>query len=101
MRLIACCFPRRVLAATNSCRAAHAKFFPASRTHSGHAAALVRLAGPARKKVAMDSFIGFAEVAGAIIAALGLALGLEWAGLYGLTSLMPARRDHPRDGHQS
>jgi hypothetical protein len=45
----------------------------------------------------MDSFIGFAEVAGAIIAALGLALGLEWVGLYGLTSLMPIRRDHPRD----
>lgn len=41
----------------------------------------------------MDSFIGFAEVAGAIIAALGLALGLEWVGLYGLTSVMPARRD--------
>jgi hypothetical protein len=45
----------------------------------------------------MNNFIGFAEVAGAIIAALGLALGLEWVGLYGLTSLMPARRDHPRD----
>jgi hypothetical protein len=46
----------------------------------------------------MDSFIGFAEVAGAIIAALGLALGLEWVGLYGLTSLMPVRRNHQRDG---
>jgi hypothetical protein len=49
----------------------------------------------------MDSFIGFAEVAGAIIAALGLALGLEWVGLYGLTSLMPVRRDHSRNGHHS
>jgi hypothetical protein len=46
----------------------------------------------------MNNFIGFAEVAGAIIAALGLALGLEWVGLYGLTSLMPVRRDHSRDG---
>ena len=45
----------------------------------------------------MDNFIGFAEVAGAIIAALGLALGLEWVGLYGLTSLMPIRRNHSRD----
>lgn len=49
----------------------------------------------------MDSFIGFAEIAGVIIAALGLALGLEWVGLYGLTSLMPVRRDHSRDSHQS
>jgi hypothetical protein len=49
----------------------------------------------------MDSFIGFVEVAGAIIAALGLALGLEWVGLYGLTSLMPVRRDRSRNGHQS
>ncbi len=46
----------------------------------------------------MDSFIGFAEVAGAFIAALGLALGLEWVGLYGLTSMIPARRTQPRDG---
>jgi hypothetical protein len=101
MRLIACHFPRRVLAATNSCGAAHAKFFPASFPRSGHAAALVRLASPARKKTTMDSFIGFAEVAGAIIAALGLALGLEWAGLYGLTSLMPVRRRDSRDGQKS
>jgi hypothetical protein len=47
----------------------------------------------------MNNFIAFAEVAGAIIAALGLALGLEWVGLYGLTSLMPVRRDHSRDSH--
>jgi hypothetical protein len=46
----------------------------------------------------MENFIGFAEVLGAIIAALGLALGLEWVGLYGLTSLMPARRAERRDG---
>ena len=45
----------------------------------------------------MSSFIGFAEIAGAVIAALGLALGLEWVGLYGLTSMIPARRDQLRD----
>jgi hypothetical protein len=45
----------------------------------------------------MDTFIGFAEVAGAIIGALGLALGLEWVGLYGLTSMMPARREQRSD----
>jgi hypothetical protein len=44
-----------------------------------------------QKDTAMENFIGFVEVAGAIIAALGLALGLEWVGLYGLTSMMPAR----------
>jgi len=41
----------------------------------------------------MDSFIGFAEVTGAILGALGLALGLEWFSLNGLMRLMPARRD--------
>ncbi len=45
----------------------------------------------------MDNFIGFAEIAGAIIAALGLALGLEWVGLYGLTSMMPARQAERRE----
>jgi len=49
----------------------------------------------------MDSFIGFAEIEGVIIAALGLALGLEWVGLYGLTSLMPVPRDRSHDGRQS
>jgi hypothetical protein len=44
------------------------------------------------KDKAMENFIEFMEVAGAIIAALGLALGLEWVGLYGLTSMMPARQ---------
>jgi hypothetical protein len=42
----------------------------------------------------MGSFIGFAEVAGAIILALGLALALEWISLYGLTSMMPLRRNN-------
>jgi hypothetical protein len=98
MRPIACHFPRRVFAATNSRGAFAAKFFPARSPGFGHRSAFLPPAGPARKKTAMDSFIGFAEVAGAIIAALGLALGLEWVGLYGLTSLMPARRNHQHDG---
>jgi len=65
----------------------------------GQPAAYFRHVDPARRKAAMNNFIAFAEVAGAIIAALGLALGLEWVGLYGLTSLMPVRRDHSHDGH--
>jgi hypothetical protein len=48
----------------------------------------------------MDGFIGFAEVTGAILAALGLALGLEYATLNGLIRLMPARRDESRDGRR-
>jgi hypothetical protein len=48
----------------------------------------------------MENFIGFAEVAGTIIAALGLALGLEWVGLYGLTSMMPARPAERRQNQQ-
>jgi len=47
----------------------------------------------------MHGFIEFAEVTGAILAALGLALVLEWYGLNGLLHLMPAtRRYPPRDG---
>jgi hypothetical protein len=65
---------------------------------SGHPAACLPDVGLARRKAAMNNFIAFAEVAGAIIAALGLALALEWVGLYGLTSLMPVRRDHSREG---
>jgi len=49
----------------------------------------------------MDSFVGFAEITGAIIAAFGLALGLEWVGLYGLTSMVAARRQQPRDSQRS
>ena len=57
---------------------------------------------PAEKKdTAMGSFIEFAEVAGAVIAAFGLALGLEWVGLYGLTSMMPGRRNEPSKGGKS
>ena len=39
----------------------------------------------------MDSFITFAEVAGAIIAAMGLAMWLEWMTLNGLMHLMSGR----------
>jgi len=46
----------------------------------------------------MSSFLGYAEVVGAIIAAFALAVGLEWVGLYGLTSLMPSRGDGRPDG---
>lgn len=49
----------------------------------------------------MGNFIGFAEIAGAIIAAFGLALGLEWVGLYGLTSMVPGRRNQPGTGAKS
>ncbi|HTR45932.1 MAG TPA: hypothetical protein VMM16_00910 [Verrucomicrobiae bacterium] len=45
----------------------------------------------------MGNFVEFAEVAGAIIAAFGLALGLEWVSLYGLTSMVPLRRHEARD----
>jgi len=45
----------------------------------------------------MGNFIEFAEVAGAVIAAFGLALGLEWVGLYGLMSIMPGRRNEPNN----
>ena len=40
----------------------------------------------------MDNFIGFAEIASAIIAAMGLAMCLEWLTLSGLMRLMPSRR---------
>ena len=46
----------------------------------------------------MSSFLGYAEVVGAVMAAFALAVGLEWVGLYGLTSLMPGRGNNPRDG---
>lgn len=46
----------------------------------------------------MVNFVGFAEIAGAIIAAFALALGLEWIGLYGLTSMVPGRRDQSGSG---
>jgi hypothetical protein len=48
----------------------------------------------------MNHFIGFVEVTGAILAALALALGLEWVGLYGLTSLVATGRGDQSD-HQS
>lgn len=49
----------------------------------------------------MGNVIAFAEVAGAIIAAFGLALALEWIGLYGLTSMMLIRRADQRERRAS
>jgi hypothetical protein len=46
----------------------------------------------------MGNFSGFAEVTGAILGALGLALGLEWATLNGLFRLMPARETKEKEG---
>ena len=43
----------------------------------------------------MVSFIAFAEITGAILAAFALAVGLEWLGLNGLIRLMPVRRNPP------
>lgn len=39
----------------------------------------------------MNGFVEYAAFAGAIIASIGLALGLEWLGLNGLFRLMPQR----------
>lgn len=46
----------------------------------------------------MESTIGIAEVAGAIIGAIGLALGLEWLTLNSLMRLMPRQDDQTHDG---
>jgi len=46
----------------------------------------------------MANFIGFAEIAGAVIAAFGLSLALEWVSLYGLTSIMPGHHSHSGSG---
>ena len=40
----------------------------------------------------MDNFTGFLEVSAAIIAAMGLAMSLEWLALRGFLRLMPAAR---------
>lgn len=43
----------------------------------------------------MISFIAFAEVTGAVLAAFALAVGLEWVALHSLMRAMPARRGGP------
>lgn len=48
----------------------------------------------------MDNFIGFAEITSAIIAAMGLAMCLEWFALNGLMRLMPSRREQEAGGTQ-
>ena len=39
----------------------------------------------------MDAFIDFLELSVAIIAAMGLAMSLEWVALNGLLRIMPSR----------
>lgn len=46
----------------------------------------------------MENTIGFVEVAGAIIGAIGLALGLEWLTLNSLMRLMPRHDDQMHGG---
>jgi hypothetical protein len=45
----------------------------------------------ARAEAAMENFITFAEISSAIIAAIGLALGLEWLSLHWFMRMMPQR----------
>jgi hypothetical protein len=95
--LIACCFPRRVFGATNSCCALACNCFPARLFRLAARLQCCFVQAQLKRMTAMDSLIGFAEVAAAIIAAMGLALALEWVSLYGLTSFMPGRREQPHD----
>jgi hypothetical protein len=49
-----------------------------------------------REDTVVNSFLGYAEVVAAMIAAFGLAVALEWVGLYGLTGLMSERQNRNR-----
>jgi mannose/fructose/N-acetylgalactosamine-specific phosphotransferase system component IIC len=44
----------------------------------------------------MDDLMGFIEVAGAIIVAMGLAMSLEWVALNALLRVMPQRHQGRR-----
>jgi hypothetical protein len=46
----------------------------------------------------MNTFIGFSEIAGVIVATVALAIGLEWIGLTGLMAVMPSHRNQQRQG---
>ena len=46
----------------------------------------------------MNGFLEYAAFASAIIASIGLALGLEWIGLNGLFRLMPGRHGQGQAG---
>ena len=48
----------------------------------------------------MNGFIAFAEITGAIVASMGLALALEWCGLNGLMRLLPAARRDSAQGER-
>jgi len=48
----------------------------------------------------MTDFLQFAEIAGAVLVAIGLALGLEWFTLNRLMHMMPHERSRTRDMRQ-
>lgn len=48
----------------------------------------------------MNGFIAFAEIAGAILASMGLALSLEWCALNGLMHLLPHSAPRLRNGER-
>lgn len=52
------------------------------------------------KEAAMTDFLQFAEIAGAVLVAIGLALGLEWFTLNRLMHMMPHERSRTRDMRQ-
>jgi hypothetical protein len=52
----------------------------------------------AAREAAMENFIAFAEITSAIIAAIGLALGLEWLSLNWLMRMMPQRHGRGPSG---
>jgi len=52
----------------------------------------------AATEAAMENFIAFAEITSAIIAAIGLALGLEWLSLNWLMRMMPQRHGRSPGG---
>jgi hypothetical protein len=49
----------------------------------------------------MENFIEFAGIASAIVASMGLAMGLEWLTLNGLLRLMPRRAPKPPEDEES
>jgi hypothetical protein len=55
---------------------------------------------PLCRRLAMNGFIAFAEITGAIVASMGLALALEWFGLNGLMRLLPAARRDSAQGER-
>jgi hypothetical protein len=54
-----------------------------------------------KENSAMENFIEFAGIASAIVASMGLAMGLEWLTLNGLLRLMPRRAPKPLEDEES